>query len=140
MRGLRIIVPLLLGVAAACGPTASATASSAGAAVKATLTDNKIALDQASAAGGNVTVTAVNSGTVVHSLVLLKTDLAQDKIPVDTKDAARVQETGLVKGTGQIPAGQTKAFTAKLDPGAYVLLCNEPAHYAIGMHIGFTVK
>jgi len=25
-------------------------------------------------------------------------------------------------------------------PGNYVLICNQPAHYLLGMHIAFTVK
>lgn len=143
MRGLRVLVPLAIVVAAACGssPSGAATSGAGGAsAVKATLTDNKIVLDKATGAGGTVTFNVANSGTVVHSFLILKTDVAQDKIPADPKDASKVQELGLVKTTGQIPAGQTKDLSAKLDPGNYVLICNEPAHYVVGMHVAFTVK
>lgn len=141
MTGLRALAILVLGVAAACGPGASASnAAGAATTVKASLTDNKITLDKASASGGNVTFTVANTGSVVHSFVILKTDVAHDKIPADPANAAKVQETGAVKTTGQIPAGQSKEIAAKLDPGSYVLVCNEPAHYQIGMHVAFTVK
>ncbi len=140
MRGLRALAIIVVGVAAACGPTASAAGAGSATTVKATLTDNKIALDKASAPAGNVTFTVANTGTVVHSFVILKTDVAQDKIPADPANAAKVQETGAVKTTGLIPAGQSKEIVAKLDPGSYVLICNEPAHYQIGMHVAFTVK
>ncbi len=136
MTAMRIVVSLALGVAAACGSSATAASVT----VAATLTDNKILLDQATAPSGEVTFAIKNGGTVVHSLVLLKTDVPHDKLPLDPADASRVQQTGVLKETGQIAAGQTKQFTAKLAPGSYVLVCNEPAHYQLGMHIGFTVK
>lgn len=125
-------------LAAACGGGGGATAASTG--VTATLTDTAIKLDQPSAAAGTVTFKVVNAGTVVHSLVLLKTDVPHDKIPPDPKDASRADQTGAVRETGQIPVGQTRELSAKLAPGSYVLVCNEPAHYIVGMHIGFTVK
>jgi len=36
--------------------------------------------------------------------------------------------------------GETKTFTVDLAPGNYVLICNQPAHYQLGMHIAFVVK
>lgn len=121
----------------ACTSTAAAAPS---AAVKVTMTDQAIALSQASVAPGKVTFTIANGGSVVHSLVLLKTDTPHDKIPADPANAGKVQETGSVAATGQIPAGGTKEFTRDLAAGSYVLICNEPAHYLVGMHIGLTVK
>ncbi len=146
MRGFRVLAFLFIAAAVACssagsGSTgASAAGGAAGTTVNATLTDNKITVDKPSAAPGNVTFEVANKGTVVHSFLILKTDVAQDKIPADPQNAAKVQEPGLVKGTGPIPAGQSKQISAKLDPGSYVLICNEPAHYQIGMHVAFTVK
>jgi len=143
MRALAHFLVAAAVVAAACGGsgTGSSTGSSAGGTtITATLTDQAVKLDQPTADGGTVTFKAVNSGTVVHSLVLLKTDLPHDKIPADPKDASRVDQTGALRETGQIAVGQTKEFTVKLAAGNYVLVCNEPAHYVIGMHTGFTVK
>lgn len=136
--GILIAVAL---VAAACGGATAATSGSSGSAVvTATLTDKAIQLDQASAAGGTVTFKVVNAGTVVHSLILLKTDLPHDKIPADPKDASRVDQAGLLRETGQIAVGGSKEFSVNLAVGTYVLVCNEPAHYVIGMHTPFTVK
>jgi uncharacterized cupredoxin-like copper-binding protein len=139
MRTLASILIATAFLAAACGGGASQT-NSGGATLTATLKDNTIQLDQPSAPSGTVTFKVVNVGTVMHSLILLKTDVPHDKLALDPKDASRVDPVGLIRETGQIGIGQTKEFSAKLAAGNYVLVCNEPAHYQIGMHLGFTVK
>lgn len=89
---------------------------------------------------GTVTFKAANKGTIVHALAVLKTDLAHDKIPADAKDASKPQLAGVLRDWGQTQAGQAKDFSAKLEPGSYVLVCTAPAHYIVGMHAGFTVR
>jgi uncharacterized cupredoxin-like copper-binding protein len=139
MRTLASILIATAFLAAACGGGTSQT-TSGGATLTATLKDNTIQLDQPSAPSGTVTFKVVNAGTVMHSLILLKTDVPHDKLALDPKDASKVDPVGLLRETGQIGIGQTKEFSAKLAAGNYVLVCNEPAHYQIGMHLGFTVK
>lgn len=135
LGGLFISGALILG---ACGGGSTAAASSA--TVTATMTDKEITLSVPSVTSGKVTFHIVNSGTVVHSLVLIKTDTAHDKLPTDPKDPGKVQETGSVAATGQIAAGQSKDITRDLAAGSYVVICNEPAHYLVGMHAPFAVK
>jgi uncharacterized cupredoxin-like copper-binding protein len=136
----RILISTVVLAAACGGGTQSAGAASGATAVTATLTDKAIQLDQVSGAAGTVIFKVVNAGTVVHSLILLRTDVPHDKISPDPKDASRVDQGGLLRETGQIPVGQSKEFSVKLAAGTYVLVCNEPAHYAIGMHAPFTAK
>lgn len=131
------VAALLLG---ACGGGGGSAAAGGSTTVTATMSDKDITLSVPSASAGKVTFHVVNSGSVVHSLVLIKTDTPQDKLPADAKDASKVQETGSVAATGQIPAGQAKDFTRDLAAGKYVVICNEPAHYVVGMHVGFAVK
>lgn len=121
----------------ACSRTAT---GDAGTTVTVTSTSKSIELDRASAPSGLVTFKVVNTDTFVHSLVLIKTDLPHDKIPADPKDASRPDTTGIVRETGAIAAGTTKQFSVKLAAGNYVLVCNEPAHYIVGMHAPFTVQ
>ena len=124
--------------AAACGggvATPSTTTT-----ITATLTDTAIALSEAAIPAGKVTFQVVNKGTVVHSLVLLKTDLKHDKIPSDPKDDTKVSEQGSVLASGQLAVADSKQFSRDLKAGSYVLVCNEPAHYLVGMHIGFVVR
>lgn len=124
-------------VAGACGGQASTAAATT---ITATMTDQAVALTVPSVSAGTVTFKVVNSGTVVHSLVLIKTDTPQDKMPADAKDPSKIQETGSVLATGQIQAGQSKEFTRDLAAGKYVIVCNEPAHYLVGMHTEFSVQ
>ncbi len=123
-------------LAAACGVGAAEPAPK----VSVTLTDNAVAVSQPGAATGTVTFSVANSGSVVHSLILLKTDVPYDKLPADPQDASKVQQTGLLRETGQIAVRTSKEFSVKLAPGNYVLLCNEPGHYLVGMRTAFTVK
>ena len=134
----KVLIALAL-TAAACGGESTPSAT-AGTTVTATLSDKGITLDQPSVTSGTVTFKVVNAGTVVHSLIVLKTEVAHDKIQPDAKDASKVDQAGLLRETGQIAVGQSKEFSVKLVAGSYVLVCNEPAHYQLGMHTGFTVK
>src|SRR5438552_8777660 len=109
MRTLAGILIATAFLAAACGGSATQTSSS-GTTVTATLKDNGIELDQHSTASGTVTFKVVNAGSVMHSLILLKTDVAHDKIASDPKDASKVDPTGLLRETGQIAIGQTVGF------------------------------
>ncbi len=142
MKRATILGAIAILVLAACGggTAASGGGGGAGGPVAVTLTDNVVTLGAASIAAGKVTFTVKNTGSVVHSLVVLKTNLAHDKIPADPNDASRADERGKVAGSGQILAGQTKEFTVDLSSGKYVVMCNEPAHYLIGMHTALNVN
>jgi uncharacterized cupredoxin-like copper-binding protein len=137
----RAFTALLLAAAltgAACQQPS--TSSGPGGALTATLSDTAIQLSGATVDNGKVTLTVKNVGSVLHSLVVLKTNLADDKIPASSTDASKADERGKVASTGAIQAGETKQFTFDLEPGKYVLICNEPAHYIVGMHTHFEVK
>ena len=119
--------------AASSAPTATTEAT-------ATLTDTAISLSGTDFSAGTINLRVVNAGTVMHSLVLIKTNLAADKIPADAKEPAKADERGSVFSAGQIQAGETKTFVVPVTSGKYVLICNEPAHYIVGMHTAFAVK
>lgn len=131
---------LAFAIALGAGACGGQVASDAATRITVTLTDNAITLSEPSVAGGKVTFEVVNKGTAVHSLVLIRTDLSHDKIPADPKDDARVDEKGSILSTGQLAVAESKSFSRDLKAGNYVLVCNEPAHYLVGMHVGFTVK
>jgi uncharacterized cupredoxin-like copper-binding protein len=111
-----------------------------GGAMTATLTDTAIQLSSATVDNGKVTFTVKNTGSVMHSLVVLKTNLAHEKIPASAADPAKADERGSVASTGPVQPGETKQFAFDLAAGKYVLICNEPAHYIVGMHTSFDVK
>ena len=129
-----LALALLLGACSSAAPAAGTTN------VTVTMTDKGITLSDPSVPAGAVTFTVVNKGTIIHSLVLIKTDVPHDKMPLDPKDPTKADETGSVAATGQMAVGASKQIARQLAAGNYVLVCNEPAHYAVGMHIGLVVK
>lgn len=134
LRAALVALAWVLPVAGGGGATETVTT------VAVTLTDKAVALDVTAVPAGPVNFKVRNGGTIVHSLVLLKTDVPHDQIPSDPNDAARVQQTGILRETGQLAVGETKQFAVRLAAGSYVLLCNEPAHYLVGMHAPLTAR
>ena len=139
MRKLKPLAMFAIAAALVVGCTA-ATAPARGGTVNATLTEMKIALDRNSISAGSVTFVVKNNGTVVHELVVIQTDVAQDKLAPDAAEAGKMDETGNVGETGDMNAGESKSFTVTLPAGHYVLICNKIGHYAGGMHLAFTVN
>ena len=119
----------------------SAAPAATGGQITVSLSDHTVQLLQTSVTRGPVTITVKNIGTVVHSLVVLRTDLDHDMIPPDARDQAKADERGKVGGTTEpLKAGQSVQIKLDLSAGKYVLICNELAHYQIGMHAPLTVN
>ena len=107
--------------------------------VAATLKEMSIALDRSFATRGSVTFSVTNNGTVMHEFVVLKTDLAEGALPPSADEPGKAEEVGHVDEIEDIAPGTTGTLTVSLEPGKYVLICNEPGHYAAGMHASFTI-
>lgn len=105
-----------------------------------TLKEMLIGLDSAVVPAGPVVFSASNAGTTTHELVVLKTELAADKIPARATDPTKADETGDVGEIEDIDAARFSGGVFDLAAGKYVLICNEPGHYAAGMRIAFTVQ
>lgn len=150
MRKLPILGTLAIAGALITGCSAAATSAPAQAApaeaprvatVNATLADTmKVAVDHNSTSAGPVTFVVKNNGLIAHELVLLRTDVSQEKLAVGTEDPGKMDETGNVGETGDMDAGASNTFTVTLPAGHYILMCNELGHYAAGMHMAFTVN
>jgi len=116
---------------AACGaPAASVTA---------TLKDFTITLDRPTISAGSVTISAKNNGAMPHRLVVIKTDVAFDKLPID-QTTLMASEVGKVAEILSVAVGQTATVTVTLAPGRYVVICNLPEHYELGMRAPLTVQ
>lgn len=133
---------------AACGSTAPAhssaapaPAASSGAAHPTLHLQFKemaiVPLDGTSVPAGEVTFTAKNVGTVVHEMIVLKTDTDASKIALDKE--GMVSEDDSVGEISELEPGKTGSATLNLKPGHYALVCNQPGHYAAGMYLNFTV-
>lgn len=120
----------------AAGMHASLTVTSP---IAATLREMSIVLGRSFATRGSVTFAVTNDGTVVHEFVILKTDIAEGALPASADEPGKAEEVGHVAEIEGIDPGTTKELTVTLEPGKYVLICNEPGHYAGGMHASFTI-
>ncbi len=94
-----------------------------------------------SASAGTVTFNVSNDGTIPHDFLVIKTDLAQDALPVNsstlTVDESRVD---VVARQPAIREESSVQVPADLMAGHYVLICNLADHYSAGMHVAFTVQ
>jgi uncharacterized cupredoxin-like copper-binding protein len=135
MRALLVTITASLLLLAACGGQTSKTGP-----VGVTLTDKGVVLAQTAVNAGAVTFSVKNTGTIEHELVVVKTDVAADKIQADPDEPGKMSEEGALGESGDLAAGTAKDFTLTLTPGKYVLMCNQPGHYMVGMHIAFEVK
>ena len=88
---------------------------------------------------GSVTFIARNAGSTAHDLIVIKTDLAPDRLPIDTQ-TQKVKEDGKIGGLEQVAPGKSLNLRVDLPAGAYVVICNVPTHYQLGMHTALTVK
>ena len=109
-----------------------------------------ITLDRGSVSAGLVTFRVTNVGNEMHELLVIRTDLAPDALPIDA-DGAYLEDaagTEVLDEIEDIMPGETHTLTIDLAQGNYVLVCNMveteengeiESHYAEGMHTGFQV-
>ncbi len=110
--------------------------------VQATVVEYRITMPTTLATGKHE-IGLTNDGTIGHELVLFKTDLPADALPLsadgDVNEEAP-QLTNVGDSGDALAAGGTKSFTtSKLSPGHYVAVCNLPGHYELGMQLNVTV-
>ena len=100
--------------------------------------DFAISLEESTVPAGPQTFAITNDGPSTHEFVVFKTDLDQDKLPVD---GATVSEDrlDLVDEVEDIAPGVGATLTVELEPGGYVVICNIEGHYTAGMHAALTV-
>jgi len=110
-----------------------------------------LAVSPATAPAGNVTFVVNNTGTIDHEAVVLKTNVAFDKLPITfggdppapvTTGANKVGEDANIGETGDpnLKPGDTRTFTIKnMTAGNYDIVCNLAQHYGKGMRAPFTI-
>jgi uncharacterized cupredoxin-like copper-binding protein len=160
----RIAVPTLflfsIGLlAAGCGDdsgtttvetTASDTAASTGggaagsAALEIKMDDYAFIPKNGQAKAGKTVITAPNVGAVEHEMVLFRTNMNPAKLPTEADGSVDEEKMDEVAEEGgeiaDVEAGKSKSETFDLKPGKYVMFCNLPGHYALGMYGTLTVK
>jgi uncharacterized cupredoxin-like copper-binding protein len=135
IKGCAVVVATVLSVAACAGSTPPPSALSAN------LSEFKVGMTSAKAAAGTVTFTIKNTGAVMHEFVVIKSDLATDKLPATAEgkvDEASTELSGIDE-VEDIAPGATATLKVDLAVGRYVLICNIPGHYTGGMRTALEV-
>jgi hypothetical protein len=110
--------------------------------VTATESDFTIHLSVPHVAAGPYAIVAKNLGPAPHELVVFRTGLAVNKLPLGADGNINEESPQLVKvadsGTDVAP-GQSRTLYTVLIPGKYVFVCNLPGHYRLGMRAALVV-
>jgi Sulfocyanin (SoxE) domain len=114
-----------------------------GTVVKVLLDDFHVHRTTAAVPPGRVDFELVNNGPSTHELIVVRTDRAPDKLPLQ-HDGLTVDEEGPgvepVDEAEGLDIADRRTLTLSLAPGHYVLFCNMEGHYLGGMHAAFTVR
>lgn len=134
----RVWVAVLTGVLvltlASCGGSGSGATGD----VIVTLKDFSLTAAPGTFAPGAISFGIDNDGPSVHEFVVLRTDDAPDALPVEN-GVIPEDQIDLVDEVEDIAPGTSSSLDVDLEAGAYVLVCNLPAHYEQGMFAAFTV-
>jgi uncharacterized cupredoxin-like copper-binding protein len=127
-------VPIGLVLLAACGGAADAD-------VTVTLRDDGLALSDDVLEAGEITLGAVNEGTVTHEfeVFVVPEGVDANALPQEGNTVPADEMMEAVDEVEDIAPGTSANLTLALGPGTYAVLCNLPGHYANGMHATFTV-
>jgi len=132
-----ILLGAILLLAAACG--GSATSGGNASDVSVTLKDFAISANPSSADAGTITFDITNDGPSTHEFAVVRSDLAQAALPVEGGEIPE-DKIDVVDEAEDIAPSTSTSLTVQLSAGTYVLICNLPGHYQLGMHSAFTVR
>lgn len=116
--------------------------SSAATKIQVTATEMKFQLSQSTVPAGTVEFVVTNKGKMPHEMVVIKTDLPLDKLPLkgDKLDEDKAgQKIGEIEDD-ELKSGITKTLKVNLTPGKYLIVCNLPGHFKAGMRTFLTVQ
>jgi uncharacterized cupredoxin-like copper-binding protein len=135
LAALALAVPLT--VARRQEPTPS------GAPVNVLLEDFKVRQDAAVVPAGAVSFRILNQGPTTHEYIVVRTDRAPDKLPLQ-RDGLTVNEEApgidLLDEAEGLDIDDRQTLVLDLAAGHYVMYCNLEGHYLGGMHAALTVR
>jgi uncharacterized cupredoxin-like copper-binding protein len=139
LLGAALLAPVLL----LAGPVLAAGAPQT---VKVVLTDSDVEhmtlqVDRTRLQPGKVTFEVTNaSQDQVHEMLVLRTDSAGQPLPYDAKDEKVIEENTQDLGeVADLDPGKGGTLTLDLQPGHYILICNQPGHFMHGMKADLVV-
>jgi uncharacterized cupredoxin-like copper-binding protein len=129
--------------AVAWGASQSSAAVAPFPSVTATESDFTIHLSTARVVAGPLALVVNNRGPSAHELVVFRTSLASNQLPLDAAGDITENSPEIVKvadSGASIPPGQSRTLYTVLRPGTYVFVCNLPGHYRLGMRAALVVQ
>jgi uncharacterized cupredoxin-like copper-binding protein len=107
------------------------------------LEDFKVERDAAVVPAGTVSFRIRNQGPTTHEFIVVRTDRASEKLPLQ-RDGLTVNEEApgveLVDDAEGLDIDDRQSLVLDLAAGNYVLYCNLEGHYLGGMHAALTVR
>jgi uncharacterized cupredoxin-like copper-binding protein len=100
-----------------------------------------VTADPANAPAGEITFEVANDSTdIVHEMIVAPVNDPSTPLPYD-EETQRVDEdaAGHLGEVSELDPGKSGALRLTLEPGTYILYCNIPGHYVLGMWTLFTV-
>jgi uncharacterized cupredoxin-like copper-binding protein len=107
------------------------------------LEDFKVRQDAAVVPAGTVRFRILNEGPTSHEFIVVRTDRAPDKLPLQ-RDGLTVNQDApdldhLDDASG-LDIDDRRTLVLRLAPGHYVMYCNLEGHYLGGMYAALTVR
>src|SRR2546421_6510727 len=123
---LSVVACVAVALSACGGGSSKSSSSSSSGTINVTEKEYSIGLSSKALKAGPVHFSVKNQGGMPHELVLIKTSLAANALPV--KDGVVDEHGGGVETVSpeldNISAGDTKTLDVELTPGSYVAICN----------------
>ncbi len=101
-----------------------------------------LTVDMTEVPAGEVTFNVTNASTVmVHEMMVLPVEDVTKQLPYDAdKKQVDEEKAGTIGEVAETDPGKSGTVTLKLKPGTYMLFCNMPGHYMMGLWTMITVK
>jgi uncharacterized cupredoxin-like copper-binding protein len=107
------------------------------------LEDFQVERDVAIVPAGPVSLRIRNQGPTSHELIVVRSDLAPDKLPLQS-DGLTVNEDArgvkLLEEAEGLDIDDRRTMVLDLTPGNYVMYCNLEGHYLGGMYAALTAR
>jgi uncharacterized cupredoxin-like copper-binding protein len=127
---LKIALTSMVVIAGLVGAAAVSSANTSSAVLNVTESEMNVTVSTHRVAAGRVTFVVRNTGTVVHELVVMRWSGNAKQMP---RKGYQVSERSAVGEVADVEPGHVGRATLTLKPGKYVLVCNIPGHYQLGM-------
>ena len=101
-----------------------------------------IVISNKQAAAGKVTFNVTNvSKSVIHEMIVAPIKDENTVLPyVDAENRVDEDKAADLGEVSELEPGKSGSLTLDMKPGKYLLYCNVPGHYAMGMWTVLTVK